>query len=154
MKAAAAGFDLIDFVHYVFTLSDLAEHAISPALWRCCRVVQKFVVAGINEKLRAGRMRIGGTRHGHGVVVILEAVRCFILYRAARGLLFHPGLEAAALNHEARDHPMKYRVVVVTVFDILCEVSRGFRRFFAIEFDDDIAVTGLQLDHFSFLLLV
>ena len=92
-------------------------------------------------------MRVGGARHGDGVVVVLEAVFCFVLHLVARGLFFHAGREAAALNHEAVDHAMENGVVVVTVFDVLDEIGSRFRRFVGVQFDGDIAVTGLEFDH-------
>jgi hypothetical protein len=41
---------------------------------------------------------------------------------------------------------MKYRIVVMAVFDVLDEIGRSFGRFGGIEFKGDIAVIGLQLD--------
>ena len=52
------------------------------------------------------------------VLVVLQAVVGFVLDRSSGGLLRHAGLEAAALDHEALDHAVEHRAVVVAVLDV------------------------------------
>src|SRR5690606_19779097 len=59
----------------------------------------------------------------------------------------HARLETTALDHEAVDHPMKYRVVVMPVLDVLQEVLDGLRRLLLVELDRDDAVIRMQFNH-------
>ena len=75
-----------------------------------------------------------GARHSYGVHVVLQAVVGFVLHRIASRLLFHAGLKAAALDHEAVDDAVKHGVVEMAVFDVLNEVGGGIRCFDGVEF--------------------
>ena len=57
------------------------------------------------------------------------------------------GVKTAALNHEIRDNTVKYSTVVMAVFAVLQEVGGGFGGFGEVEFEDDIAMGGMQRDH-------
>jgi hypothetical protein len=87
-----------------------------------------------------------GARHRDRVLVVLQAVARFERNRRARGLLLHVGGEAAALDHEAVDHAVEHRAVVVLVLDVLQEVLDRLGRLGRIEFDHDVAGRGGQLD--------
>jgi hypothetical protein len=63
---------------------------------------------------------------------------------AAGGLLLHLGGEAAALDHEARNHAVEHRTVVEIVLRILQEVLHRFRRLVLIQFDADGSQRGLD----------
>jgi hypothetical protein len=78
---------------------------------------------------------------GDGAGVILQpafdrALR-FVHDRRARRLLLEVGAKAAALNHEAVDHAVKDRAVVVTVAHVLEEVLDRLRRLGRIELQAD-----------------
>ena len=152
MEAAAAGLDGLDLVDDIHALDNLAEDAVAPAV--LARIVEEAVVGNVDEELGAGRVRVGGARHGDAADGVLEAVRGLVFDRRARGLLLHAGLEAAALDHEAFDDAVEDGVVVVAGFDVGNEVLDGLRRLLGIEFEGDDAVVGVQLDHVEIPYLV
>ncbi len=147
VKALAAGFHALDLVHHVLSFDHFAEHGVAPALRRGGGVVEEGVVGDVDEKLRGGRMRIGGAGHGEGVAVVFEAVVGFVLNRGEGGLLLHAGLEAAALDHETVDHAVKNGAVEVARAHIGEEVFARLGGVLGIEFDADVAVVGLEFDH-------
>ena len=123
--------------------NDLAENAVAPAVGIGCFEVEEVVVGNVDEELRGGRMRVGGARHGDGVVVVLQAVVGFVLDRVFAIFLFHARLEAAALDHEARDDAVENGVVVVAGFNVRNEILGRLWRFFGIEFEGDNAKIGV-----------
>ena len=107
------------------------------------------------EELRGGRMRLHGTGHGDGVLVVGEAVVRFVLDAwALVFLFFHARLETAALDHEVTDDTVENGVFVVACVHVLDEVGDGDRRFLGVQLDDDVTVVGGQFDlshvHYSF----
>jgi hypothetical protein len=62
----------------------------------------------------------------------------------ARVFLLHFGGEAAALDHEARNHAMEHRTVEEIVLRILQEVLHRFRRLVLIQLDADGSQRGLD----------
>src|SRR5256712_12470797 len=73
VSPAAAGLDPLDLVDDVLALDDLAEHAVAPTLGAGRRVIQEVIVLEVDEELARRRMRVGGARHGYGVVFVPEA---------------------------------------------------------------------------------
>ncbi len=142
VEALAARLHALDGVHDLGALHDLAEHGVAPALGGRSGVVQEAVVGHVDEELRGGRVRIAGAGHGHGVVVVLQAVLRLVLDGRIGALLVHAGLEAAALDHEAGDHAVEDRVVVVALLHVGEEVFRRLGRLLGVEFEDDHAVAG------------
>ena len=147
MAAAIAGFDAADFVDDLGAGRNLAEYAVTPALGTWRGVIEEIIVGNIDEELRSRRMRVAGARHRHCVTIVLQFVVGPVLDRRAGGFLFHAGLEASALNHEAVDHAMEDRVVIVAAFDVGDEIFRRDGRFGGVELDTDDAVIGVQVDH-------
>ena len=80
--------------------------------------------------------------HCDGVIVVLEAVVGLVLDGGVGWLLGHAGFETAALDHEAGDDTMEYRIVVVTFVDIGQKILDGFGRFGRIEFEGNDAKFG------------
>ena len=152
MTAAAAGFDAFYFVDNISARRHLAEHAIAPALGIRRGVVQKIIIADVDEKLCGGRMRVAGACHGDGVTIVLELVVSLVFDRCKCAFLFHTRFEAAALNHEAINYTVEDRVVVMTAFYVGEKVFRGKRRFGGIQFDTDDAVICMQIDHVNALI--
>ncbi|MNF44491.1 hypothetical protein D3C84_256020 [compost metagenome] len=74
----------------------------------------------------------------------MQAVVGFVLDRGLRLLLLHVGVEAAALHHESRNHPVKLGTRVVTAVHVAEEVFHADRGFFRIQLDFDFAETGGQ----------
>ena len=85
-------------------------------------------------------MRRIGTRHGYGVLVVLQAIAGFVFNFAVGGFLLHADLEAAALHHEAGNHAVKHGVGVVPLVNVAQKIGDGFRRFDGVEFEGDNAV--------------
>jgi hypothetical protein len=109
--------------------------------------VEGTVVHHVDEKLGGRRVRIRCAGHGDRVGVVLEAVVRFIRDRRLARLLLHARSETAALNHEAGNHTMENRIVVVAGGNVIEEVLGRQGRLFGIHFDTDNAKTGVQLDH-------
>ena len=143
VPAASSGFHTFDFFDDIGAIRHLAKHAISPALRVRGRVIEEVVIGYIDEKLRGRRMRISGSCHCDRVLVILEIVVGFVLDLRAGRLLFHAGLESAALDHESVNDAMKYRVVEVPALDVVQEVLDGDGRFGGIQFESDDAKIGM-----------
>lgn len=92
-------------------------------------------------------MHVGCACHGNCIFIILEAVGGLVLNRGANLLLVHARLESASLNHEIVDHPMKYRIIIKTAVHIVYKILNGQRSLFAVQFESDIAVIGVEFDH-------
>ena len=105
-------------------------------------MIEKVIVYDIDEKLSRSRVRITRTSHGDGVLVVTKTVIGFIFDRFAGLFLLHPGLKAAALNHETGNNTVKDRVVVEAIADVLFEIFARCRSMFVIEFDINDAVVG------------
>jgi len=54
--------------------------------------------------------------------------------------------EPSALDHEAADHAVELRAVVVLCFDVVEEVRDGLRRGVGIELDADLACGRVEFD--------
>jgi hypothetical protein len=105
-------------------------------------VVQEFIVGCVDEELRSGRVGRLCACHRQGVLVIFQTVVGFVLNGCIGMLLFHVGLKAATLNHEAGNDAVKNGVVVVTLVHIVQKVLSAQRRFFSVEFNEDDAFAG------------
>jgi hypothetical protein len=147
METLRAGLDLADLLDHVHAFDDLAEHRVAPALRRRRRVVQEVVVVHVDEELRGRRMRVVGARHRDRAVLVLQTVVRFVGDRLGRRLLLHAGFEAAALDHEAVDHAVKHRVVVVAGLHVVQEVLDRLRCLFGVQFEFDDAVVRMQFNH-------
>src|SRR5437667_3275318 len=128
MEAAVPGGDTLDLVDDVLSRDDFAEYAVTPALRARRRVVEKIVITDIDEELRGRRVGIVRARHRHRVALVLQAIDGFVGHRRTGRFLLHAGFHAAALDHEAVDDPVKYRVVVMAIVNVLQEVlDRSWR---------------------------
>ena len=135
-------------VDHVGARHDLAEHRVAPALRRLGLEVEEVVVGGVDEELRASPN--AAPRCAPSPACSLSFFRPLLasfLIGAPRRLLLHAGLEAAALDHEALDHAVEHRAVVVAVRRTysrkFCALDRRLR---VVEFDADRARAGLQFD--------
>ena len=142
METLATCGNRLDLVDHIGATYHFAKYGVAPALGRGRGVVQETVVGHIDEELRAGRVRVVGARHGHGVVGVFQAVLCFVLDRRVGGLLGHAGFKAATLHHEAGNHAVKDGVVVVALLDVREEVGHRLGRLFLVKFQGDDAVAG------------
>ena len=123
----------------------LAEYGISPGhAVGFGGEVQAFVIDEVDEKLCRGRMRVSRACHGDGVLEVGQAVVGLVLDRRARALDLQILGEAAALDHEARNHAMEHGAVVETVFGVLEKILDRLRRLSGIEFDRDIPLARVQ----------
>ncbi len=138
---------LFHLIHYFHSCADLAEHRITPALCCLVLVIQKCVVADIDEELRCGGVGIGGTGHGHGADGVEQTIVGFVGDRLAVGLLNEASFEATALDHKVVDNPVKDSVVVKTALGVLKEIGCRNRGFFEVEFDSDITVIRFKDNH-------
>ena len=93
-------------------------------------------------------MRVAGARHGEGAAYVFTPVVGLVLDGRTGGFfLHHIGAHAAALNHEAVDHPVEHGVGVEAVRAVLLEIFRRFRRVFEVEGEADEAEAGDELNH-------
>jgi hypothetical protein len=122
-----------DFLDHVEPLRDLAEHGITPVRRG---MVKEAVVNEVDEELRGGRIRIAGARHGDGAGSFFRPFLASL--GSAAGLLLHVGGEAAALDHEARNHAMEQGAVEETVLGILEEILYRFRRLVGIQLEGQV----------------
>jgi hypothetical protein len=99
-------------------------------------------IANTKKNAATARWARLGARHGHRVVVVLQAVVGFVLNRRIGRLLVHAGLEAASLDHEARDHAVEDGVVVMALLHVGQEVGDRLRRLGFVEFQRDDAVAS------------
>jgi hypothetical protein len=58
--------------------------------------------------------------------------------------LLHAWFETTALNHEAIDHAMKNRAVIVAGFHVRQKIFDGFRCLVGVEFNRDLTVIGAE----------
>ena len=70
-----------------------------------------------------------------------------ILDGRGRIFLFHLDVKTASLNHETINDTMEYRVIVKSTARILEKIGNRQWCLFFVQFDDDIAVGGMQGDH-------
>src|SRR5207253_4991729 len=123
------------------------EHGITPALNVLAAVVEEAVVGNVDEELRGSRMRLHGTRHGDGVLVVGKTVVGFVLDAwTLVFLFFHAWLETAALDHEVADDTVENGVFVMAGFNVFEEVGNGDRGFLGVQLQDDVAEVGAQFD--------
>src|SRR6185436_18740014 len=141
---ARAGRRLRDLGHHVHAVDHLAEHRVAPAV--LAGIVEEVVVLDVDEELRARRVRVAGARHGDGADVVFQAVLRLVLDGLARRFLAVRLVEAAALDHEAVDHAVEHRAVVVPVLHVLQEVLDRLGRLGRVEFKADRAEVGLDVD--------
>src|SRR5829696_8197589 len=142
LRGRRHGDDGVDHLH---ALDDLAEHGVAPALRGLALEVEGRVVGHVDEELGRGAVRVRGAGHGEGAAVVGDAVVRLVLDRRPGGLLLHVGSEAAALDHEAGDHPVKDRAVVLAGFHVVEEVLDGLRSLAGVELDHDLALGRIQL---------
>ena len=89
----------------------------SPAASRALKL-RKSLSATLMKNCAVAECGSRGARHRQRVLVVLQAVVGLVRDRRVGRLLLHAGLEAAALDHEARDHAVEHRAVVVAVLDV------------------------------------
>ena len=100
-------------------------------------MVQEIVVGDVDEELGGGGVRIGGPGHGDRAAVVLAApIRLVADGRAGLRLLELRG-EASALDHEARDHPVKDGAFIEAVADVGDEVCHRLGDGPLVEFQDE-----------------
>lgn len=145
--AVVAGLDALDLVDHVHAGGHFTEHAVAEALGGGGFEVEEVVVVHVDEELGAGRVRLHGAGHGDGADLVGQAVGRFVLDGGAGVFLFEARGIATALDHEAVDDAVEDGVVVVTVTAVLQEVGHGFRGFFSVQGEGDVAVIGVQSDH-------
>ena len=146
----AAGRRLRDLVDHVHPLDHLAEHRVAVALRVRRAEVQELVVGDVDEELRGRGVGVAGARHRERARNVHEAGLARLLGfdrdRRLRRLLLEIRREAAALDHEARDHAVELRAVVVLGLHVVEEVRDGLRRGVGKELDLDLAGGRVELD--------
>jgi len=147
VKALGHGGHGLDGVDHFLALHHLAEHGIAPALGIFGGVIQEGVVGHVDEKLGRGRMGLAGAGHGDGIGLVLEAVVGFVGDGGVGGLFLEVFVHAAALDHEAVDHAVEHRAVIMAGLDVGQKVFNRDRRLFLIQLQDDLALAGRQLYH-------
>ncbi len=151
VHAAAAGGNRFDFVYHVHAFNHFSENAVAPTLQAFAREVQEVVVGHVDEELGGGRVRRLSTGHCQRTTGVFQAVVRFVLNRRFGLFLFHARFETAALNHKAVDNTVENGVVVETFAAVVQEVFNCFRRFVVKRFDYDIAMIGVESNHFCIL---
>ena len=107
MAGDVSGFDFLDFVHHFGSFHHSAEHTITVTLRSGRGEIQESVVSDVDEKLAGSGMGFRGASHGYGIGFVFKAVVRLVLNLRKCCFLLHPGLESAALYHEAVNHAMK-----------------------------------------------
>src|SRR5690348_107156 len=83
VKSALACLDPFYPVHDILAMRDLAEDAVPPGIRARRSVVEKTIVLHVDEELAGGGMRLGRSRHGDRIPVVLQPVVCLVLDRSA-----------------------------------------------------------------------
>ena len=133
------------------TFNHFGKDAVAPTLQAFAREVQEVVVYYVDEELRGGGVRGLSAGHRQRTTGIFQTVISFVLNRRFGRFLIHARLKAAALNHEAVDNTVENGVVVETFAAVVQEVFNCFRRFVVKRFDYDIAMIGVESNHFCIL---
>jgi len=139
-----AGLDRGNLVHDVHALGHAPEHRVARA---AAARVEERVIDEVDEKLRRRAVRVVGAGHRQRAAPVLEPVVRLVADRRTRGLLLHVGRQAAALDHEARDHPVEDRAVEMAGVHVVEEIAGGDRRFLVEQFDREAAERGFESDH-------
>ncbi len=84
-------------------------------------------------------MRVGSAGHCNGPRIIPESVCRFVLHRLPGRLLGEGFIEAATLDHEARDDAMKHSVAIVAILYIAQKIIHSLGSFVGIKFNRHIA---------------
>src|SRR3989304_3314941 len=134
MAVPCRGRYFLDLLYHFQPFDHTAEHAITPAILGFFAEIEKGIVIGVDEKLRAGGVRFRSTGHGDGAEQIAQAVVCFIADRRARGLFLHVGVKTTTLDHKILNYPVKDGAVIMPGSDISYEILYGIRRLFAVPF--------------------
>ena len=135
-----------DFVDYVHAFDHFAKDRVAPAI--LTGMVEKVIVFHVDEKLRRGRMRVAGARHGNRADLVFQTVFRLVANRVAGDFLFQIVREPAALNHETGNDAVKHRAVIKTGAHVFKEVFCAHRRFNVIECQHDAAFRSNHLHPF------
>ncbi len=109
-------------------------------------MVQKLVVGGVDEELGTGAVDLRGPGHGDGAGFVSELVVRFVFDRFASRLFRQVRGQAATLNHEFLDHPMKNGAIVVACPSVGDKVGHGNGRLGSVQFKNDLAHGCFHLD--------
>src|SRR5262245_16955793 len=104
VAALVAGLDRGNRIHDFHARIDAPEHGVTVV---ARLVVEEVVVDQVDEELRGGAVDVVGARHRQRAALVLEAVGGFVLDRLVAFLVLHVRGQAAALDHEARDHAVE-----------------------------------------------
>src|SRR5262245_58014416 len=115
VHAAVTGFYFFNRMHDVHAFDDLTEDRVAITAGRSIFVIQKIIVLNVDKKLRRGAVNHVGPRHGDAALDVLETIVGFVFDRRLGWSLTHLRIEAAALNHETRDNPMKNQPIEMSV---------------------------------------
>src|SRR5262245_11974571 len=141
MRDALGGLDL---VHGVQAFDDLAENAVGGA---AAGRVEHSVVHDVNEKLAGGGVGVGRAGHGDGAAHVFESVLPLVLDRGAGGVfLLDFRRVTAALDHEVGHDAVEDEAVIELVLDVHNKVVGADGGFFGVQFKDDVAEGGFELD--------
>src|SRR5690606_13001412 len=151
MACAHGGGYLFDFVDYVHAFDRLAKDCVAPTLGGWRSVVKKAVVFHVDEKLGARGVRVHGACHGDGARHIAQTIVGFVLDGRFGLAGFHPGFEAAALNHEVGNDAVEDQAIIETFAHVIFEVLGSDGGFFVIQLNLDIAVVGFHQNHVMIL---
>src|SRR5699024_9690293 len=144
-RATAAGGHTLDGIDYIHTFYDPSEHGIAPGLTGVgALVVEKAVVFHVDEELCSSGVRSAGTRHGQRAAFIAQAIIGFVGDGIAGGFLPQVLVEAAALDHEAVNHAVEHRAIVMAFFYVGQEVFNACGSLLLEQLDGDGAMVGVQ----------
>ena len=91
------------------------------------------------------------TRHRDGATFVPNAFLAFILYRRTGRFLDHAGLEPATLDDKIINHSVEQGIVIETVAYILDEVLDRYGCTIRVQFEQDLAIAGIDLDLWIFV---
>ncbi|ABI99980.1 conserved hypothetical protein [Escherichia coli APEC O1] len=151
VHTATTGCHTFDFVYHVHAFNHFSKYAVAPTLQAFAREVQEVVINHVDEELGSCRVRCLSTGHCQRTTGIFQTVVRFVFDRVFGGFLFHARFKTAALNHKAVDNTVENGVVVKTFAAVVQEVFNCFRCFIVKSFDDNIAVIGVESNHFCIL---
>src|SRR5690554_4936749 len=144
-RATAAGGHTLDGVDHVHAFNNPSEHRITPGLTGGgALVVKEAIVFHVDEKLRGCRVGGAGTCHGQRAAFIAQAMMGFVRDGIAGGFLPQVLVEAAALDHEAVNHAVEHRAIVMAFFYVGQEVFNACGRLLLEQLDGDGAMVGMQ----------
>ncbi len=145
MPTFVAGLHHANLIDNVGPFDNFAENTVTNSVSRF-RLIEEAVIRSVDEELAGRTVGDIGPSHGHRILDVLQTILRFVFDSGSRLFLTHIGGHPAPLDHEAVDHAMKNRPVIMTILRVLKKIGNGNRRLLGIETQGDIAEGGFNGD--------